>query len=161
MVQLKVSPQQRHLENTICKCLVRFHCLVDLNITTSSQSVLLRCRPPITTTTAFLAEAFGTALLAFVVFALTHPRNHKDVPQKAFVPALIGSFVGGLIVVIAPLTQAGFNPARDFGPRLVAYLAGWRTIAFQGWWVYVVAPIVGAPIGAFLADKVLYADPAC
>lgn len=33
-----------------------------------------------------------------------------------FIPPLIGATVGALISVIAPLTQAGFNPARDLGP---------------------------------------------
>jgi glycerol uptake facilitator protein len=112
--------------------------------------------PPVTTITAFFVEAFGTALLAFVIFSLTHHRN-EDI-KKAYIPPLIGMTVGGLISVLAPLTQAGFNPARDFGPRVVAYFAGWEGVAFQGWWVYVVAPVVGAPLGGFVADCLLFAD---
>jgi glycerol uptake facilitator-like aquaporin len=95
--------------------------------------------------------------LAFVIFSLTHPKNDAS-KNNVYIPPLIGATVGGLIAVIAPLTQAGFNPARDFGPRIIAWLAGWKAIAFQGWWVYVIAPIVGAPIGAFVADKLLYGD---
>lgn len=109
--------------------------------------------------TAFLAEAFGTAILAFVIFALTNPRNETTSKNSLLVPPLIGSTVGALISFIAPLTQVGFNPARDFGPRIAAALAGWgRGIAFQGWWVYVLAPLVGAPLGAMVADKVLYKE---
>jgi glycerol uptake facilitator-like aquaporin len=26
----------------------------------------------------------------------------------------------------------------------------------KGWWVYVAAPLVGAPVGAWIADKILY-----
>jgi glycerol uptake facilitator protein len=58
-----------------------------------------------------------------------------------------------LICVIAPLTQACFNPARDFAPRLFAYLAGWGEVALPGprptgfFTVYIVSPIVGAIIG--------------
>jgi glycerol uptake facilitator protein len=48
------------------------------------------------------------------------------------------------------------NPARDFGPRIVAYFAGWDLVAFQGWWVYMFAPIIGATLGGAFADKVLY-----
>ena len=66
--------------------------------------------------------------------------------------------VGGLIAVFAPLTQAGFNPARDFGPRIVAWFAGWRSVAFTNAWLYIVAPIVGAVFGAALADRVLFAE---
>lgn len=111
---------------------------------------------PVTATVAFLAEAIGTGILGFVIFALTNAKN--TVMQSGFVPPIIGLTVGSLIAVLAPLTQAGFNPARDFGPRIIAFLAGWKTVAFQGWWVYVLAPLLGATAGAFLADKVLYAD---
>jgi glycerol uptake facilitator protein len=78
--------------------------------------------------------------------------------KDGFIPPIIGATVGALIAVLAPLTQAGFNPARDFGPRIVAYLAGWKTVAFQGWWVYVLGPLLGAPFGAAVADKVLYSE---
>ena len=43
-----------------------------------------------------------------------------------------GESITILIAVIAPLTQAGFNPARDFGPRLFAYAAGWGSVAIPG-----------------------------
>jgi len=109
---------------------------------------------PVTTVTAFLAESVGTAILAFVIFALTHPEN--DAVKSGFIPPLIGLTVGGLISIFAPLTQAGFNPARDFGPRIVAWFAGWKTVAFSNSWLYILAPIVGAVIGAALADRVLY-----
>lgn len=111
---------------------------------------------PVSTKIAFLAEAFGTAILSFVIFALTNKKN--DTAKDAYVPGLIGLTVGALIAVIAPLTQAGFNPARDFGPRIVAFLAGWKSVAFRGWWVYIFGPIVGAVIGAFTADKILFAE---
>ena len=113
-------------------------------------------RDPVTSGVAFLAEAFGTAVLAFVVFSLTHKKN--STAKTGYIPLLIGATVGSLIATLAPLTQAGFNPARDFGPRIVAFLAGWKAVAFRGWWVYVFGPIVGAVIGATLADKVLLVD---
>lgn len=102
-------------------------------------------------------EAFGTGVLAFVVFALTHSKNDAQV-NKVYIPPLIGLTVAALVSILAPLTQCGINPARDYGPRIVAYFAGWKGVALKGWWVYTFGPIVGAPIGAFLADKILYAD---
>jgi MIP family channel proteins len=101
---------------------------------------------------AMLAEGIGTAFLAFVVFAVTDPRNAGR-PGRRLRPLLIGLAVAAAISVIAPLTQAGLNPARDFGPRLFAYFAGWGPIAIPGprggfFTVYILAPILGALTGA-------------
>ncbi len=106
---------------------------------------------------AFLAEVLGTMILAFVVFAVTDERNAGS-PTSGMAPVFIGLTVAALISVIAPLTQACFNPARDFGPRVFASLAGWGSIALPGFsdlgWltVYILAPIVGAVLGGGLYD---------
>lgn len=102
-------------------------------------------------TSAFIAEMVGTAMLAFLICALTRDRNAAR-PSAGTTPLFIGLSVAAIISVIAPLTQAGLNPARDFGPRLVSYFLGWGEIAIpgpRGGWltVYVVAPIVGAILG--------------
>jgi glycerol uptake facilitator protein len=106
--------------------------------------------------TAFLAELIGTAMLALVVFGLTDPRN-SAAPLARLAPVFIGLTVALLISVIAPLTQACFNPARDFGPRLVAWLGGWGDIALPGprgngyfFTVYIAAPTLGALCGGGL-----------
>ena len=101
--------------------------------------------------TAMLGEAVGTALLAGFVFALTEPRN--PVAPRWMVPLFIGLAVSIIISIIAPLTQAGLNPARDFGPRLVSYALGWGRIAIPGprggfFTVYILSPLVGAALGA-------------
>lgn len=100
---------------------------------------------------AFLAEMIGTAMLAFLVAAVTHPRNIAR-PPVAAQALLIGLGVAAIISVIAPLTQAGLNPARDFGPRVISWFMGWGEIAFPGprggWFtVYILAPIIGALLG--------------
>jgi glycerol uptake facilitator protein len=101
---------------------------------------------------AVTAEVFGTLVLALVVFAVTDPRN-VAAPLGRLAPVFIGLTVSALIAVIAPLTQACFNPARDFGPRVFAALAGWGEIALPGprgmgtFTVYLIAPILGAILG--------------
>lgn len=106
---------------------------------------------------AFLAEVLGAMILAFVVFAVTDGRNPGS-PASGMAPVFIGLTVAVLISVIAPLTQACFNPARDFGPRVFASLAGWGSIALPGFsdtgWltVYILAPIIGAVLGGGLYD---------
>jgi glycerol uptake facilitator protein len=101
---------------------------------------------------AMLAEGVGTAFLAFFVFAVTDAKNGSG-PGTRLLPVFIGLTVSILISVIAPLTQAGFNPARDFGPRLFAYFAGWGPIAIPGprggfFTVYILSPLLGAVVGA-------------
>ncbi|HNX34217.1 MAG TPA: MIP/aquaporin family protein [Kiritimatiellia bacterium] len=93
------------------------------------------------------AEALGTFLLVLMIFALTEGCNVGR-PNDALAPVFIGLTVTSAICLIAPLTQAGLNPARDLGPRLVAWLAGWGGAAFPDraggfFHVYVLAPIVG------------------
>jgi glycerol uptake facilitator protein len=101
---------------------------------------------------AMLAEGVGTALLAFFVFGLSDPRNRSR-PGRGLFPLLIGLVVAIIVSVIAPLTQAGLNPARDFGPRFFAWLMGWGSVAIPGprggfFTVYILAPILGALLGA-------------
>jgi len=109
---------------------------------------------------AFGVEVLATAVLALLVFALTDETN-RNRPQPTLVPACIGLTVAALISLFAPLTQACFNPARDFGPRLFASLAGWGSVALPGladlsWLtVYIVAPCLGAVIGAGVYQKIL------
>jgi glycerol uptake facilitator protein len=109
---------------------------------------------------AFLAEVLGTMILAVVVFAVTDEQN-RSAPPSGLAPVFIGLAVAALISVIAPLTQACFNPARDFGPRLFAFVAGWGSIALPGprgmgfVTVYIVAPIFGATLGGALYRYVL------
>jgi len=100
---------------------------------------------------AMLAEGVGTALLAFVIFMVTDERNSGR-PAGHLAPLFIGLTVSLLISILAPISQAGFNPARDLGPRLVAYLAGWGHIAIPGphggfFTVYILSPILGALLG--------------
>ena len=107
---------------------------------------------------AALVEGFGTAVLAFVIFALTDRRN-AGLTAKPLTPLLIGFTVAALISLFAPLTQAGWNPARDFGPRVVAYFAGWGEIAIPGpragFWAYIAGPMLGAPLGAALHELLI------
>ncbi len=112
---------------------------------------------------AFLAEVLGTAILALVVFALIDERN-SAAPAARLGPVFIGLTVAVLIAVIAPLTQACFNPARDFGPRFVAWAAGWGEIAFPGprpgvLVVYLLGPVLGAILGGGVYLGVLRPSP--
>lgn len=100
---------------------------------------------------AFAVEVAGTAVLMLVILGLTDTRRREAPP--AWSPWAIGLTVTVLITLFGPLTMACFNPARDLGPRLLSALAGWGALPFRvngaGWFtVYILAPILGAQIGA-------------
>jgi glycerol uptake facilitator protein len=97
---------------------------------------------------AFFTEAAGTFILVLMIFSLTEGCNLGR-PSEALCPLFIGLTVTVLISTLAPLTQGGFNPARDLSPRLFSWLMGWDDAAFpdKRWGcltVYVMGPVVGA-----------------
>lgn len=101
--------------------------------------------------TALLDQVIGTAILLFLVLAVTDVRNNG--PVAWFTPFVIGLIVVG--IGMAWGTNAGYaiNPARDFGPRLASFLTGYGT-AFSDqngglyFWVPIVGPLVGGLLGA-------------
>ena len=103
-------------------------------------------------------EGFGTAILAFVIFSVFDRRN-AALTNRNLAPLIVGLTVAILIGMFGPLTHAGWNPVRDFGPRVVAFFAGWGSIAIPGpsggFWAYIVGPLVGAPIGAAVYEFLL------
>ncbi len=84
----------------------------------------------------FVCEALGTfVLVAAIVGTAAIVKN-----QTALTPLLIGGALGFGVMATAPLTGAGLNPARSFGPALVSgEFGGLGTFLF----VYVLGPIVG------------------
>jgi glycerol uptake facilitator protein len=114
------------------------------------HSLTEAARATVPLSTAFFAEALGTAILAFAIFGLTDKEN--SLRPGVLSPAMIGLTVTILISIFGPLTMAAFNPARDLVPRVFSYLAGWKSVVFttngNGWFtVYVLAPILGAVLG--------------
>ncbi len=102
--------------------------------------------------TAMLVEGAGTFLLVTLIFLLTEGCNVGR-PGDLLAPVFIGATVGALIAVSAPFTQTGINPARDLGPRIVSYLAGWDAVAIPGprggfFSVYILAPLLGGASAA-------------
>ncbi|MBZ4187332.1 MIP/aquaporin family protein [Niabella beijingensis] len=103
---------------------------------------------------AMVAEGLGTFLLTAVIFIVTYERSGKKNGLR-YAILYIGIALAILICLFAPVTQAGFNPARDFGPRLVAWFAGWGAAAFPDerggfFWVYILAPLCGSVLAAVL-----------
>ena len=90
-----------------------------------------------------VVEALGTFFLVWVIVGVAvSPRAAKDWAALA-----IGAALGMGVMVAAPLTGAGFNPARSFGPAIVS--GEWSGGAGDFLLVYVLAPIIGALIAGF------------
>ena len=107
----------------------------------------------VTITTAFFDQIVGTAILVFVIFALTTASNNP--PLSNIGPVVVGLIVVGIGMAWGANAGYAINPARDFGPRLLSYLTGYETawVDQNGtpyWWLPIVAPIVGGLIGGAL-----------
>ncbi len=105
----------------------------------------------------FVDQVVGTALLMAGVLAIT---DHKNAAPPSW---LAGPLIGLLVCAIGVSFgfNAGYaiNPARDLGPRLFTAVAGWGSGVFSAghgwWWVPIVAPSVGAILGAWLYDALV------
>ena len=94
--------------------------------------------------TGILIEAVLTFILMFVIFQVA-------IDEKG--PSTIAPIAIGMTITIAaimggPLTGASLNPARTFGPALIA-----------GYWtdhyVYWIGPLIGATLGALTAAHLM------
>jgi MIP family channel proteins len=91
--------------------------------------------------TGMLVELIGTFVLMWSIMGMAvNPRGARNLAG-----VVIGSTLGVVVMVFGPLTGAGVNPARSFGPALVAnhFVDGWTFI-----FVYVIGPLAGAVLAA-------------
>lgn len=105
---------------------------------------------------AAFAEALGVFILVMIIFSMTEGCNVGR-PSDDLFPLFIGLTVTVLICTIGPMTDAGLNPARDLGPRVVGWFVGWKNIAFStdAFIVYTIAPLIGAGLAAIFFTRVI------
>lgn len=104
-------------------------------------------------------QIIGTAFLLSFVLGIIDSTN---VGVKAnLAPFMVGMAVAAIGMSYGTGSGYAINPARDLGPRLFCWLMGWGPNAFPGpygyWWVPIIGPLVGAPLGVvvykfFIAD---------
>ena len=105
---------------------------------------------PVTEWGALRDQIIGTAILLFLIVAITDLRN--TAPAANLAPVVIGLLIVGIGMAFG--TDAGYaiNPARDFGPRLAEFITGYGS-AFKDqygnlyFWVPIVGPIIGGLLG--------------
>ncbi|MDP9189755.1 MAG: aquaporin [Actinomycetota bacterium] len=86
-----------------------------------------------------IVEGLGAFLLVLTVLAVALNPSAR----KHWAPLAIGAALGFLVMTFGPLTGGSFNPARWFGPALVAS-------DFTDAWVYIVGPLVGSLLAALV-----------
>lgn len=82
--------------------------------------------------TAMFVELIGTFVLVWAVISFVSGGK----TLRSIGPLVVGGALGLAVMVFAPLTGAGFNPARSFGPAIVS--GEWADF-----WAYVVGPLAG------------------
>jgi glycerol uptake facilitator protein len=106
----------------------------------------------------FFDQVIGTAFLVGFIFAVIDEYN---APVKSnMAPLVIGFIVVAVGISFGANAGYAINPARDLGPRLWAWIAGWKSIAMPGdygnvntyFWIPIVGPLVGGAVGALIYD---------
>jgi glycerol uptake facilitator protein len=106
----------------------------------------------------FVDQVVGTAFLVGFIFALVDERNQP--PKANLAPVVVGLVVVAIGLSFGANAGYAINPARDFGPRVLAWIAGWGEVAMPGnypnmsgyVWIPIVGPCLGGLIGALVYD---------
>lgn len=116
---------------------------------------------------AFLAEFVGTALIALAAFhsdklpTFNTSYSGKNVSKNDYrrgghfyIPSnvAVGTAVAISILLSARASGAGFNPARELGPRLALWVGGGPKITLAEGIVYGLGPILGGVFGSKLLE---------
>ncbi len=94
---------------------------------------------------AFLAEVVLTFIFLLVIFGST-----SEKAPKAFAGISIGLSLAMIHMVSIPITGTSVNPARSIGPAIFV-----GNDALGELWLFIVAPIIGALLAAFVWKTVL------
>jgi len=109
----------------------------------------------LTNISCFFVEFTGTMILALMIVAASDKYNMA--PPPGLLPLVIFLTLLGLGLALGMETSFAFNPARDFGPRLLLSFAGYGkevyTYRNQYWlWCPIIGPFLGAQVGVGFYD---------
>jgi len=112
----------------------------------------------LTNISCFFVEFTGTMILALMIVAGSDKYNMA--PPQGLLPLIIFITLLGIGVALGMQTSFAFNPARDFGPRILLSFAGYGkqlyTYRDQYWlWCPIIGPILGAQVGIGFYDLFL------
>jgi glycerol uptake facilitator protein len=106
----------------------------------------------------FVDQVVGTFFLVLFIWACVDEAN-LGVGANLW-PWIVGMVVMAIGISFGANAGYAINPARDFGPRMFALVAGWGKIAFPGdygnvntyFWIPIVGPLVGGVLASWMYD---------
>ncbi|XP_036408785.1 aquaporin-1 [Megalops cyprinoides] len=153
VVGLKVTPWRAvlymgaQLLGAVCACALL---LGVMPTSLGGQVGLNELAPGVCSYQAFSVEAAITFLLVLCVTVTARPKS----PFQSLGPIVVGLSVTLGHLVAIDLTGCGMNPARSFGPAVMA-------LNFHNHWVYWAGPCVGAVLAVLLHDLLLHPRWSC
>jgi aquaporin NIP len=97
---------------------------------------------------SFVLEFILSALLMFVILGVSTGAREKGITAGI----VVGSVIALEAMFAGPICGASMNPARSLGPAVVS-------MHLQSFWIYLLAPTVGASIGVIACRCVR--EPGC
>ncbi len=103
-------------------------------------------------------QIIGTFFLVLFVWAIGDEFNLPVAGNMA--PFIVGMIVMAVGISFGANAGYAINPARDFGPRMFALIAGWGKVAFPGdygnindyFWIPIVGPLIGGALASVVYD---------
>jgi aquaporin Z len=99
---------------------------------------------------AFVAELVLTFVFLIVILGVTDSRS-----TKGFAGLAIGLTLTLIHLISIPLTNTSVNPARSIGPAIFSA----NPLALSQLWLFIVAPIVGAALAAYVYNFIAGKQP--
>ncbi|KAI8576422.1 hypothetical protein K450DRAFT_295570 [Umbelopsis ramanniana AG] len=100
---------------------------------------------------SFFSEVLGTCILLLVILGQADDHNMHAAKNS---PLVVAFTVAGIGISLGWETGYAINPARDFGPRCFAAMAGYGSEVFTNSGSYTWVPIIGPFVGAVLAGLI-------
>lgn len=119
-------------------------------------SALFPKGPSFSATSGFLNDFVYMAIWVCVAFALGDDQNSP--PGQGMTALIFGVTGYATMIALGYNTGLGISPARDIGPRLVAYWVGYGEAFQDKYWLYGPwgASIAGALVGGLMYDVCIF-----
>ncbi|KAG9255432.1 aquaporin-like protein [Emericellopsis atlantica] len=131
---------------------------LDPDMSQMSKAFFTTPKDFVTVKSAFLNQVVGGAIMMIAIFALGDDQNNP--PGAGMHAFILGLLVTTLKFTLGFNVGTAINPAIDFGPRVIAYVVGYREHNVFGtcWWIYgpFAATLIGSMLGCVIYDGCIF-----